>query len=260
MLKSVIAASAGLIFSAAAFGQNDPATKPVVFVVGPVETGSASISSAGNPKVATDLLGDCPGIQVSGQEAGSDYTIRMSPQDGSKSRLQVLNASGVIVASGLAGDARNALKDACSIVLSDYFSNGRSGQPVLAPDVPLVPVPALASETKLSSPGQPAASAEPVSVGFSTVAEPARVSASTVPIASQSEPAAPRTPSTSPALGTIHGTTISAPDPNAAYQASEPQQTESLGEIARRNRAAKAARQQQAQQAQNDAKPNDNPH
>jgi len=256
MLKSVIAASAGLIFSAAAFGQNDPATKPVVFVVGPVETGSAGISSAGNPK----LLGDCPGIQVSDQEAGSDYTLRMSAQDGSKSQLQVLNAAGVIVASGLAGDARNAIKDACSIVLSDFFSNGRSVQPVLAPDMPLVPVPALTSEAKVSSPGRPAPTTEPASAGFSAVAEPARASASTIPIASQSEPAAPRVSSPSPALGTIQGTTISAPDPNASYQASEPQQAESLGEIARRNRAAKAARQQQAQQAQNDAKPNENPH
>jgi len=258
MLKSVIRSSAGLLFAAATFGQNNPATKPLVFVAGPAETGSANISSAANPKVTADLLSDCSGIEISGKEEGSDYTLRMSTQDGSKSQLQVLNAAGVIVASGLAGDVRNALKDACSIVLSDFFSNGKSGQAVLAPDLPLVPVPALASETKLTSPQKAASTTVPA--GSKAVSEPTQSTISSIPLASEGHPAAPQVSSKGQPAGTIQGTTISTPDPNAAYQASEPQQTASLGEVARRNRAAKAARQQQAQQAQNDAKPNENPH
>ena len=256
MLKYAFAGALTLVLTSSAFSQDKSATKPVVFVAGSSE--KAQISAAINPEASSELLSECSGVQISTKEDGSDYTLRMSAQDGSKSQLQVLNAAGVIVASGLAGDLKNAVKDACSIVLSDFFSNGKASQPVLAPEQPMAPVPALGADT---NPVSAVKSVSPVQIAPLGAAAPV-ADVAVVPMASEKQPMAPQAPSTTQPLGTIRGTTVSVADPNATYQASESQQqqTESLGEIARRNRAAKATHQQQAQQAQNDVKPDEKPH
>lgn len=269
MLKPILAGTAVLALSVSAFAQSGPANKPLVFITSVGQSDPVStVSSAGD--TAAQLAPECPSVQLAAREIGADYTLRVFTLNNAKNQYEVANSVGTVVASGVAGSVKETFKEVCPLIRSDFGANGKSPQPVLAPESSASPIPSFGSAAPSTVPAKATPAVTPPAGAYGVTVSDSAPSASTIPVtnstavqpaiapvrgttASQSaEPIAQQQGAQS--LPAIHGATVSASSTQQASsmtQVSAAPQTEalSLGEIARRNRAAKAAREKQ-QQAQ----------
>jgi hypothetical protein len=165
--------------------------------------GETNIDAHDESMEVTKDLQKCQGVIVTVNEAAADYTVMLDRESKKKrgllrsnSQVQVANRAGDVIGAGAARTVNNASKDACSTILADWAKNGR----VSAPQTPAAPSATTTPAAALSATATQVPAAQPVTPTLS-------------PVQSQSSNANPP----------VAGSTAT-PD------------TESLGEVARRNK------------------------
>ena len=150
------------LIAGAAAQNND---KPRVFVQG---KGSENVSSNGSGgggrhwgawgakstidshdesmEVTKDLQKDCPGVMVTINQSAADYVVMLNRESKqnrgllrSNNQLQVANKAGDILGSNATRTVGNASKDACTLIVADWQTHGRSN--TNAQESPSTPAP-----------------------------------------------------------------------------------------------------------------------